>query len=256
MLYDECGCDDDTCAPNRVLESFELDVIRRSGPPEPPHFPEHCGDLWERGSTSARTAISPTASCWRRFPTSSPGGRSSTRRRRPVDAAVIDNITFRPILPSVQAIKEFLDCLLCEPGGGGGGGEGPPGKGIDAVDATFVPCTQPGSAAIDESGPLRTLVPRSRAAATARPAATALGLEADLTQIKALSWRHNKPSELAVIDMGPGQPHQLGVVIQFTEPVAGGRASTPTMSSRYCSHATERFERLRLTCRCAVDGER
>ena len=26
-LYDECGCDEDTCAPNRVLESYELNVL-------------------------------------------------------------------------------------------------------------------------------------------------------------------------------------------------------------------------------------
>jgi hypothetical protein len=27
VLYDECGCDDTQCAPNRILESFSLDVI-------------------------------------------------------------------------------------------------------------------------------------------------------------------------------------------------------------------------------------
>jgi hypothetical protein len=27
VLYDECGCDDTQCAPNRILESFALDVI-------------------------------------------------------------------------------------------------------------------------------------------------------------------------------------------------------------------------------------
>lgn len=27
VLYDECGCDDTQCAPNRILESFELDVL-------------------------------------------------------------------------------------------------------------------------------------------------------------------------------------------------------------------------------------
>ena len=27
VLYDECGCDDEQCAPNRILESFELDVL-------------------------------------------------------------------------------------------------------------------------------------------------------------------------------------------------------------------------------------
>ena len=32
MLFDECGCDDTQCAPNRILESFDLDV--RIDPPE------------------------------------------------------------------------------------------------------------------------------------------------------------------------------------------------------------------------------
>jgi len=27
VLYDECGCDDTQCAPNRILESYELDLI-------------------------------------------------------------------------------------------------------------------------------------------------------------------------------------------------------------------------------------
>jgi len=27
VLYDKCGCDDDRCLPNRILESFEVDVI-------------------------------------------------------------------------------------------------------------------------------------------------------------------------------------------------------------------------------------
>jgi hypothetical protein len=32
VLYDECGCDDTQCAPNRILESFALDVV--VGPPQ------------------------------------------------------------------------------------------------------------------------------------------------------------------------------------------------------------------------------
>jgi hypothetical protein len=34
VLFDECGCDDTQCAPNRILESFSLDVI--VDPPLPP----------------------------------------------------------------------------------------------------------------------------------------------------------------------------------------------------------------------------
>ena len=34
VLYDECGCDDTKCAPNRILESYALDLIL--DPPNPP----------------------------------------------------------------------------------------------------------------------------------------------------------------------------------------------------------------------------
>ena len=27
MLYDECGCDDDRCLPNRILESYRIDAV-------------------------------------------------------------------------------------------------------------------------------------------------------------------------------------------------------------------------------------
>ncbi|TGD76173.1 hypothetical protein E4634_01090 [Mangrovimicrobium sediminis] len=41
VLYDECGCDDTRCAPNRILESYEIDLV--IDPPEqanPLHQPE------------------------------------------------------------------------------------------------------------------------------------------------------------------------------------------------------------------------
>ncbi len=37
VLYDECGCDDTQCAPNRILESFELKV-KVDPPAKPVHF--------------------------------------------------------------------------------------------------------------------------------------------------------------------------------------------------------------------------
>src|SRR6185295_12750581 len=27
VLYDECGCDETKCAPNRILESYDIDVL-------------------------------------------------------------------------------------------------------------------------------------------------------------------------------------------------------------------------------------
>ena len=37
VLYDECGCDNTQCAPNRILESFDLDVIL-DPQPDPRHL--------------------------------------------------------------------------------------------------------------------------------------------------------------------------------------------------------------------------
>src|SRR5438445_1623821 len=48
ILYDDCGCADDQCAPNRILESYELDVILDPTLPTPPDYPDFCGDLWKK----------------------------------------------------------------------------------------------------------------------------------------------------------------------------------------------------------------
>lgn len=41
VLYDECGCDDSRCAPNRILETYEFDVTLdpELAPPVAPHAP-------------------------------------------------------------------------------------------------------------------------------------------------------------------------------------------------------------------------
>src|SRR5215510_800971 len=40
VLYDDCGCDDTKCAPNRILESYEFDVlVDAPDEPEPFHTP-------------------------------------------------------------------------------------------------------------------------------------------------------------------------------------------------------------------------
>ena len=41
VLYDECGCDDTRCAPNRILESYDVDVtLDPPGAPDGIHLPE------------------------------------------------------------------------------------------------------------------------------------------------------------------------------------------------------------------------
>ncbi len=44
-LFDECGCDDRGCMPNRVLESYALDVIL-DAPPKKPHDARHVELKW------------------------------------------------------------------------------------------------------------------------------------------------------------------------------------------------------------------
>ena len=40
VLYDDCGCDDTQCAPNRILESYEVDVmVDQPGPDDSPDSP-------------------------------------------------------------------------------------------------------------------------------------------------------------------------------------------------------------------------
>ena len=134
VLYDECGCDEDRLAPNRILESYELEIqlLDKNPADPPPPFPRTAATCGRRRSTSVRTATPRTASCSRRSRTTSSATRSWTAMPSPVPpegAAVIDNVTYRHLLPSVETIKEFLDCLkLCAPGAGGGTGpQGRPG---------------------------------------------------------------------------------------------------------------------------------
>jgi len=49
VLYDECGCDDTRCAPNRILESYDVDVI--VDPPVPPDSPYWPQLVWHNNVT-------------------------------------------------------------------------------------------------------------------------------------------------------------------------------------------------------------
>ena len=136
-LYDECGCDEETCAPNRVLESYELDVlVDPPQDPEKPPFPENCGDLWLTSVDGCPHCDVPdclvlaTIHGW--------------RVGAPITDANIDNST-RTILPSVQLVKQVIDCILTH--GAGGGGVGAPGKDGKGIDFVTVATGAPGTLA-------------------------------------------------------------------------------------------------------------
>ncbi|MBB3219828.1 DUF4402 domain-containing protein [Pseudoduganella umbonata] len=146
VLYDDCGCDSDRCAPNRILESYELGVLVDPAPPAEPPPAIPCGDIW--ADRAAFCELCDTADC---VVLATITGYVAGQ---PVEETQIDN-TARKLLPSNQTIKEVIDCLLLNGGGGGGGG----GPGLDAVELTMVDCGQAGSAAIEVDGAgTRTLV--------------------------------------------------------------------------------------------------
>ncbi|HEX2094967.1 MAG TPA: hypothetical protein VHG28_21380 [Longimicrobiaceae bacterium] len=126
------------------------------------------------------------------------------------------------------------------------GAPGQPGPGIDDVEASFVPCTEPGSAEIEESGGARTLVleiPRGCDGAPGRDGVDGqpgrdgqdgVGLEKDLTRIRALSWTHRERGGGLLPIQGPdgrplfhGQEPLRGVVIAFTDEVRYSETSRP-----------------------------
>ena len=53
VLYDECGCDDSQCAPNRILESYDIDVM--VDPPRPSLLPNDPAFGWDHTITIARS---------------------------------------------------------------------------------------------------------------------------------------------------------------------------------------------------------
>ena len=59
VLYDECGCDDTKCAPNRILESYDVDVMIVDSKDEPPtlHTPRLQWDCTVNIAHAARVAL-------------------------------------------------------------------------------------------------------------------------------------------------------------------------------------------------------
>jgi hypothetical protein len=248
VLYDECGCDNDKCAPNRILESYELDVLVVDPKSSPqPTLPQKCGDLWQTSVGACAHCDQPDCVVLATIKDYVVGDKIIDPAMPVVTvpgSVVIDNYTDREILPSAQLIKSVIDCMLQH---GASGTQGPPGKSIDEVDATFVPCNEPGSAKIDETGPKRKLVleiPKG---------CDGIGLEKDLTRISALSWKHGVPGNaLADIKLS-NNTNRKGFVIGFTKPIQ--------MASIDFDHVfqvlieSDVTSKLGLRCRCPLIGE-
>jgi hypothetical protein len=193
----------------------------------------------------------------------------------PAGVAWIDNADGRVVLASTQAIAAALRCLL-EQGPGAGGAQGPPGQdgadgqdgqdglGIDAVAATFVPCEQPGSAAIQQIGGQRTLVLQVPRGCDGKDGAPGGGLEEKLIRIGALSWTQRRRGRLVPIGPLPDGSEGLGLVIEFTGPVMVGFTDAPGRlpDEVDADHVFQVLARPRepqdrfLDCRCPLAGGR
>lgn len=112
VLYDECGCDDTQCAPNRILESYAIDII--VNPKEP--------DWIHRVRTACEVADCETLYKTMLEPCPDPTVldciplaviRNYTPGQ-PVTETMIDNWSHRPLLPSTHLLDLLIRCILAK----------------------------------------------------------------------------------------------------------------------------------------------
>jgi hypothetical protein len=217
VLYDECGCDDNKCAPNRILESYELNVlVDPKTAPAPAAFPAQCGDLWNAPLDACPRCDQADCIVLATINGYVVGNKivdMPVPLPTPMPDGAIDNLTDRHILPSVAAIKSLIDCILKS---GSGGGAGQPGK--DGADG--------------------------------------VGLEAGLTQISALSWKHNVKEAQPLLNITmQDQSQRLGLVIGFTGPVQVKLIDAAHVFQVLTEHDVELNTRQGLICRCPIAGD-
>jgi hypothetical protein len=145
VLYDDCGCDDTKCAPNRILESYEVDVM--IDPKAVVEVTEQdCEEIFWRHLEGCPHCDTPNCIVLATITDYHVGGR--------IEEANIDNRKGRRLLPSTQVLTEVVECLL-EHGTGGSGTQGPPGPagpkgdpgpGVISADAETIPAGQPADA--------------------------------------------------------------------------------------------------------------
>jgi hypothetical protein len=140
----------------------------------------------------------------------------------------IDNRLGRRVVASTATLQAWLQCLQLK-----GGIPGPKGDTGPTGPASTVP--GPTGPASTVPGPIGPMGPASTVPGPIGPIGPAgPGLEADLTRIKELSWKHNTgPNPLVVVDpLTPLSQSKLGgtglaVVITFDNPVHVYHALTP-----------------------------
>jgi DNA-binding beta-propeller fold protein YncE len=157
----------------------------------------------------------------------------------------IDNLADRHLLPSTDTLTDVVRCLLERGGGGEGepGEQGPPGPGIDAVQATSIPCTQePAPATIQVINGKRTLVLEvPRGCDAPEPPKPPV-----LSHICAISWTHDGP--LLVTE---GEREGLILAVAVDRPVRAGDFTDQTFIV-----LREQRSEDGVSCWCEVPGAR
>jgi hypothetical protein len=232
-LYDDCGCDDTQCAPNRILESFEIEVhvvepalprttlvLARgddvptdlSGHPTEADQPEPEEEVPPREEHDCHFRDSDCPVCDNGHCvvlatiTNYRPGRKIQAQPKPgeefdPDVALI-TWDGRKLLPSVEAVREVVECLLERGGVGHAGKDGKDGTdGKDGVDG--------------------------------KDGAPGTGLETGLYGICALSWTHGQADgklNQTLLEIREGRRVLgRGIVIGFTGDVIvpGGLLQPP-----------------------------
>ncbi|HEU5409024.1 MAG TPA: hypothetical protein VFU48_14740 [Nitrospira sp.] len=188
----------------------------------------------------------------------------------------IDNL-IRPLVPSTETLRQVILCAL-ESGTGKQGPEGPQGnpgapgadgaKWFDGNGAPSAGIGTDGDYYLDSStGDVFRKISGSWAKEgniKGPKGDPGSGLEADLTQIVALSWKHNSPSSVVpILNSNREDIGRRGIVIGFSKPVV-----IPTQIDRTgAEHVFEvliehdpllnpesQLRRLGVVCRCALVG--
>lgn len=226
VLYDDCGCDDNRCAPNRILESYSIEVHVGKAAPKEHDIP--CDEIKWQHLKGCPHCDDPNCIVLATIDEYLPG--KSHIQDKPPDGndhsdapqAGIDNRA-RKVLPSVETLLELIECV--QKHGGPGGGVGPPGEKGDKGDKG-----DPGT--------------------DGKPGA---GLEAGLVRIDALSWRHGEAATLVPILNGvTGGLVGLGVVLRFTDRVQIGTKPRELVLEILVRRRERIGEALDLACLCPI----
>jgi hypothetical protein len=233
VLYDECGCDDARCAPNRVLDSYELHMLVDPLVTPPPTQP--CGDLWWNHLNGCPSCDMPNCVVLATITNYHVGDV--------IDDTRIDNKVGRKLLPSTQVLAELIECIQ-QQGGGAAGPQGPPGP-------------QGAQGSQGPQGPQGLQGPQGQQGLAGPQGPPGPGLETGLVRIVALSWRHRKPTDLLPVAGPSVDTSGRGIVIAFS-----GSVRWDTLNDANVFEALARMTLFSagapegpMLCRCALVGK-